>query len=92
MGLTVHYSITRVTEDQKTFTTYLTAKVAPWSDIASTFYLDFGQITQYPQVSALLERSFLSGLEGDLDRTKSIAFNMSAGTKGLRTNVYTEST
>lgn len=95
-------SITKVTEDQSTFTTHLTAQTAPWSEIASTYDLDFGQVTPYQQTSRLMNRSLFGDIGGDIgkvsscaggscDESKSVTFDVSAGTKGQVSNIYNDS-
>lgn len=88
--MTVWYRITTVTEDITTFTTHLTAQVAPWSDIAGTYDLDFGQVTPYQQSSQLKERGFGCVLTGDCDYSPSITFPVIAGTKGQVSNIYSD--
>ena len=46
-GTDMWYSITKITEDESTSTTHLTSQTAPWSDIAGTYDLDFGQTSLY---------------------------------------------
>jgi hypothetical protein len=61
-----------VTEDITAFTIHLTAQVAPWSDIAGTYDLDFGQVTPYQQTSQLKERGLGCVLTGDCDYSPSV--------------------
>jgi hypothetical protein len=51
-------SISKVTEDTATLTTHLAAKLAPWSDVAGTYDLDFGQNNPYPHPQRLKERGW----------------------------------
>lgn len=86
------YSISKITEDQSTYTTYLTAEIAAWSDVAGTYDLDFGQITPYQQTSGVQERGLGKCLfSGSCDESKSVTFEVAAGTKGKVSNIYSDS-
>ena len=86
------YSITKITEDESTSTTHLTSQTAPWSDIAGTYDLDFGQTSLYKPTSQLKKRSFLGDLGNDLlgnfKESKSVTFDVSSGTKGQVSSIY----
>ena len=97
--LTVN-SVSTITEDSATLTTYLTAKPASWSDVASNYDLDFGQAVLYPP-QRLKERSLwgditnvgkgvLDAATGNVDLSKSIKFPVNAGLQGQRANIYTD--
>lgn len=89
--LTPH-SISKITENESTYTTYLTAETAAWSDVAGTYDLDFGQITPYQQTSKVQERGLGSCLfTGSCDESKSVTFDVAAGTKGKVSNIYSSS-
>lgn len=87
-------SITKVTEDEPNYTTYLTAQTAPFSDVASTYDLDFGHITPYQQTSRIKERGLLGAVScvvtGSCDESRSVTFDVSAGTKGKVSNIYSD--
>ncbi|MDI1486110.1 MAG: hypothetical protein OHK93_004300 [Ramalina farinacea] len=90
------YLITKVTEDTQDLTTFLTAQVAAWEEVAGTYDLDFGKAyATPPSARKLKERGLLSGisgaLEGNIDLSKSATFPMNVGTEGKRTNIYTDS-
>lgn len=79
-------------------TTFLTAQPAPWEDVSGTFDIDFGHITPYQKTPQLKERGLgdvFGGigdtLQGNFDETKSANFDVSAGTKGQRSNIYSDS-
>ena len=86
------YSITKITEDESTSTTHLTSQTAPWSDIAGTYDLDFGQTSLYKPTSQLKKRSFFGDLGNDLlgnfKESKSVTFDVSTGTKGQVSSIY----
>lgn len=95
-------SISKITEDSTTLTTYLNAQTAPWSDIAGTYDLDFGQAIPYQKPQQIRERSLwgdiknvgkdvLNTAEGNVDLSKSVTFDVSVGQQGQRTNIYTDS-
>ncbi|MCJ1458011.1 hypothetical protein MMC28_008380 [Mycoblastus sanguinarius] len=85
------YLITKVTEDTTSFTTYLTAQTAPWTDIAGTYDLDFGQAIPYQQPGQNQKRCLVDALCGDFSDSKSVTFNVDAGTPNQTTNIYTDS-
>lgn len=95
------YSITKITEDESTSTTHLTSQTAPWSDIAGTYDLDFGQTSLYKPTSQLKKRfsfgelgsGLLGGglgndLLGNFKESKSVTFDVSTGTKGQVSSIY----
>ena len=86
------YSITKITEDESTSTTHLTSQTAPWSDIAGTYDLDFGQTSLYKPTSQLKKRSIFGDLGNDLlgnfKESKSVTFDVSTGTKGQVSSIY----
>ena len=86
------YSITKITEDESTSTTHLTSQTAPWSDIAATYDLDFGQTSLYKQTSQLKKRLSNRGigdnLLGNFDESKSVTIDVTSGTKGQISSIY----
>lgn len=95
------YLISRITEDTAAFTTHLAAQVAPWSDVAGTYDLDFGQAIPYQKPQSLRERSswgdivnlgkdVLDAATGSADLSKTVKFPMNIGQQGQRTNIYTD--
>ena len=56
------YRISNIKEDVSTFTTYLTAQPAPWSDVAGTYDMDFGKAIPFTRPNQLQSR----GLWGDI--------------------------
>ena len=88
-GTDMWYSITKITEDESTSTTHLTSQTAPWSDIAGTYDLDFGQTSLYKQTSQLKKRFSFGGiLDGNFKESKSVTFDVSTGTKGQVSSIY----
>ncbi|KAL8728281.1 MAG: hypothetical protein Q9166_005522 [cf. Caloplaca sp. 2 TL-2023] len=91
------YRITDIREDKAHLTTYLTALPAPWSEIASTYDLDFGKAAMSQPKPR--RRDLLSGignffgdagdffLHGDIDFDKSVNFPVSIGTPGERHSI-----
>ena len=90
-------------EDQKTLTTHLTSKSAPWSEVAGTYEMDFGKVIPYKRPSS--KRDLLGSigdgissigkdiggtLSGNVDLSKSITFDVAAGTPGKVTNIFTD--
>jgi len=95
------YLISKITEDTTALTTYLTAQTAPWSDVAGTYDIDFGQAIPYQKPQQLRERGFwgdivnvgkdvLNAATGSADLSKSVNFPMNIGQQGQRTNIYTD--
>ena len=85
------YLITKVTEDTQDLTTFLTAQVAEWSEVAGTYDLDFGKASpSAPSARKLKERGFLSNV-GTWSENPKVTFPMNVGTEGKRSNVYTDS-
>lgn len=95
------YLISKITENSATLTTYLSAQPAPWSDIAGTYDLDFGQAILVQQPQRLRNRGFwgdivnvgkdvLDAATGSADISKTVTFPVSAGQQGQRTNIYTD--
>ncbi len=93
--------ISKVTEDSATLTTYLTAQPAPWSDVAGTYDLDFGQAILDQQPQRRRKRGFwgdivnvgkdvLDAATGSADLSKTVTFPVNAGQQGQRTNIYTD--
>lgn len=64
-------SISKVREDSSTLTTFLTARAAPWSDVASDFDMEFGHAM--PKKRSLAYRGF-----GSLFRSRSLDFDKGA--------------
>ena len=73
--------ISNLTNDGATLTTSLAARAVNWTDVAGSYEMDFGHKVPMPQAGGL-KRSFWEG-----NHTSS--FNISAGTQGLRSNIYT---
>ena len=69
--------------------------MAPWSDIAGTYDLDFGQTSLYKQTSQLKKRFSFGDLKNDVlgnfDKSKSVTFDVSSGTKGKVSSIYSNS-
>ncbi len=95
------YLISKITEDTTALTTYLTAQTAPWSDVAGTYDIDFGQAIPYQKPQQLRERGFLGDIvnfgkdvldaaSGSADLSQSVKFPMNIGQPGQRTNIYTD--
>lgn len=86
------YSITKITEDESTSTTHLTSQTAPWSDIAASYDLDFGQTSLYKQTSQLKKRlsnrGIVDDLLGNFDESKSVTIDVTSGTKGQVSSIY----
>ena len=89
------YSITKITEDESTSTTHLTSQTAPWSDIAATYDLDFGQTSLYKQTSQLKKhlsnRGIGDDILGNFDESKSVTIDVTSGTKGQVSSIYSSS-
>ncbi|KAL2038815.1 hypothetical protein N7G274_008573 [Stereocaulon virgatum] len=87
------YFISNITEDNATLTTHLAAKPAPWSDVAGTYDLEFGQTHPYPNSQRLKERDLISdGLNAaklSFDKSVSVSVPVNVGQQGQRTNIYT---
>jgi len=101
LSLTILHSISKITEDPAKLTTLLTARTAPWSDVAGTYDLDFGQAMPYQKPPQLKQRGLwgdimnvgkdvLNAAEGNADLSKSVTFDVSVGHQGQRTNIYTD--
>jgi len=101
LSLTIMHSISKITEDPAKLTTLLTARTAPWSDVAGTYDLDFGQAMPYQKPPQLKQRGLwgdimnvgkdvLNAAEGNADLSKSVTFDVSVGHQGQRTNIYTD--
>ncbi|KAK0508611.1 hypothetical protein JMJ35_008887 [Cladonia borealis] len=94
------YLISTIAENSATLTTYLSAQPAPWSDVAGTYDLDFGQAVLVQQPQRLTKRGFwgdvvnvgkdvLDAATGSADLSKSVTFPVNAGQQGQRTSIYT---
>ena len=94
-------SISNVAEDAAKLTTHLTAQPAPWSDVAGSYDLDFGQAIPYQNPSRLRPRGLwgditnvgkdvLNAAEGNADLSKSVTFPMGVGQEGQKSNIYTD--
>lgn len=74
-------SISKIREDPSTLTTFLTARAAPWSDIASDFEMEFGHAM--PKKKSLLQRGIGTFLmTGNHDFQSGVVAKISAGTPG----------
>lgn len=99
--LTELYRISKVAEDVVNLTTYLTAQIAPWSDVARSYDMDFGHAMllrgSQPSKRGLggnivnVGKDILNTVEGNADLTKSVAFDVSVGQRGKKKNIYTDS-
>lgn len=56
--------ISNIREDTATLTTYLTAKIAPWSDVAGTYEMDFGKAIPFKQPNQLQTRGLWDDIKG----------------------------
>lgn len=61
-------SISKIREDAKTLTTFLTARVAPWSEVAGTYTMDFGRVLPH---STTRKRMKKRDLISDVEKTGS---------------------
>ncbi|KAL8687755.1 MAG: hypothetical protein Q9224_005059, partial [Gallowayella concinna] len=78
------YLITDIREDKAHLTTYLTAELAPWSEIASTYDLDFGKAAM-PQPKRQRRGELWDFVRhGDADFSKAVNFPVAVGTPGER--------
>ena len=95
------YLVSKVIEDTPALTTYLNAKPAPWSSVAGTYDLDFGQAIPYQKPQRFKERGFWGDIEnvgkdvlniatGSVDLSKTVNFPMDIGQQGQRTNIFTD--
>ena len=95
------YLISKIIEDTPALTTYLDAKPAPWSDVAGTYDLDFGQAIPYQKSQRFKERGLWGDIEnvgkdvldtatGSIDLSKTVNFPMNIGQQGQRTNIFTD--
>ena len=75
------YSISNITDDAATLTTSLAAEAVPWSEVARSYDLTFGQATPVLQPDRLKRDVH----EHDF---KSVSFNVSAGHQDQRFNIY----
>lgn len=107
--------ITNIQDNRSTLTTFLTAQVAQWSDIAGDFEASWGKINTPNSRRSLDERGFFDDLGklgksvidgvvdgansigsvfskiGDVDLSKTVAFDVGIGEPGVRTNIITNS-
>ena len=87
------HSVTNIREDDASLTTFLTARPAPFEDVSGTIDVDFGYITPYAHSQRLGKRGFLDGIGdvilGNWEFSKSATFDVSAGTPGAVSNIYT---
>lgn len=95
------YLISKITEDTPALTTYLSAKPAPWSDVAGTYDMDFGQEIPYQNSQPSKKRGFWGDIEnvgkdvldtatGSIDLSKTVNFPMNIGQQGQQTNIFTD--
>ncbi len=95
------YLISEIIEDTASLKTYLNAKPVPWSDVAGTYDLDFGQAIYYQSPQSIKERGFWGDIEnvgkdvldaatGNVDLSKTVDFPMNIGQQGQRTNIFTD--
>ncbi|MCJ1470173.1 hypothetical protein MMC07_008818 [Pseudocyphellaria aurata] len=77
------YRITNIQEDRSTLTTFLTAQVAPWSEVARDFDLDFGKVVVRP----ISSRRVKSRAFWDWNITKTVAFPINVGQRGVISNI-----
>ena len=86
LGADLFYRISNVTNDRVTLTTSLSARAVNWPEIAGSYEMDFGHEIPVPQAHRLKR----GRLDGIYNRNHSSNFNISAGTQGLRKNIYTD--
>ncbi|MCJ1260649.1 hypothetical protein MMC22_000511 [Lobaria immixta] len=61
------YLITNLREDKSTLTTFLTAQVAQWSEVAGNFDIDFGKVVTKPvSRRRVKDRGFIGDLGNDI--------------------------
>lgn len=95
------YLISEIVEDTAALTTYLNAKPVPWSDVAGTYDLDFGQAIYYQSPQSIKGRGFWGDIEnvgkdvldaatGNADLSKTVDFPLNIGQQGQRTNIFTD--
>lgn len=71
----IEIRISRIREDEVKLTTLLTARPAPWSDVASHFEMNFGHAM--PKQRSLRRRGL-----GDVAFAKGATANLNVGTPG----------
>lgn len=76
-------SVSNVTDDATAFTTSLAAQTVPWSEVAHSYDLTFGQSAPVSQ-SQLIKRGVHT------HEFNSVNFDISAGQQGQRFNIYTD--
>lgn len=76
-------SVSNVTDDATTLTTSLGAQAVPWSEVAHSYDLTFGQTAPVSQ-GQLIKRGVHT------HEFKSVNFNISAGQQDQRFNIYTD--
>lgn len=76
-------SVSNITDDATTFTTSLAAQAVPWSEVAHSYDLTFGQAAPVFQ-DQLVKRGVHT------HEFKSVNFNVGAGQQGQRFNIYTD--
>ncbi|MCJ1423465.1 hypothetical protein MMC29_001348 [Sticta canariensis] len=58
------YHISKIREDAKTLTTFLTARVATWSEVAGTYTMDFGRVLPHSRTrKRMKKRDLISDVE-----------------------------
>lgn len=94
-------SISNITDDTTTLTTTLTAKAVPFSDVVSSYELDFGHATPRQQPRQLQGRGMweetenagqkaFNATKGDFNDSPSANFPLSAGQPNQRMNIFTD--
>ena len=80
------YLISKIMEDSSQLTSFLTARAAPWSEVAGTFDLDFGKAYPYSRAQSLHRRGFLDDVKGGISDTGD---DLESGLKDARNaNLY----
>ena len=91
-------SVSNITDDASSRSISLAANAVPWSEVASSYNIDFGKAVPIPQVNrlrrGLRESTQIAGhglRNKRHDHTlKDISFNISAGQQDQRRNIYTD--
>ena len=87
--------ISNIRDEASTLTTFLTAQVAKFSEVAGTYDLDFGHTLTPEASSSPSRRDFLGDISntiqklGNLDKTET--FSVAAGTPNTATNILDNS-
>ena len=93
--------VSAVTEDGADLTIKMKTQVTQWSEVASSYDLDFGQTVGHSSSKMLKPRGFwgdianigkgaLDAAQGNADISKSVTFDVDVGKSGDKTNIYTD--